>query len=119
MSAAPAGDVIDVSPIMGKGFPTQTLPPEQFPYLFIFATGTGIAPIKALIESGDLQVGAIICVVHDLMSQPGHSMSSSVSVVCRLARGSSHVCTTGHSTQRAQPTRSLCQSGRQQALRWH
>ena len=41
---------------MGNGFPTQSIPPEKFPYLFIFATGTGIAPIKALIESGDLQV---------------------------------------------------------------
>ena len=41
---------------MGNGFPTQSVPPEKFPYLFIFATGSGIAPIKALIESGDLQV---------------------------------------------------------------
>ena len=53
---AGAGDAIDVSPVMGKGFPTQSVPPSQAPYLFIFATGTGIAPIKALIESGDLQV---------------------------------------------------------------
>lgn len=47
---------MDVSPVMGKGFPLDRAAPEQAPYLFIFATGTGISPIKALIESGELQV---------------------------------------------------------------
>ncbi len=50
------GDVVDVSPVMGKGFPLDRAAPEQAPYLFIFATGTGISPIKAIIESGELQV---------------------------------------------------------------
>lgn len=41
---------------MGNGFPLDRAAPEQAPHLFIFATGTGISPIKALIESGELQV---------------------------------------------------------------
>lgn len=54
-----AGDQVDVSPVMGKGFPIQRVPPEKVPNLYIFATGTGISPIKALIESGELQVKAL------------------------------------------------------------
>ena len=45
-----------MSPVMGKGFPVEKAPPAEFPYLFIFATGTGIGPIKALIESHALKV---------------------------------------------------------------
>lgn len=49
-----------MSPIMGKGFPLHRAQPDQAPYLYIFATGTGISPIKALVESGELQVKALI-----------------------------------------------------------
>ena len=45
-----------MSPVMGKGFSVESVPPAEVPYLFIFATGTGIGPIKALIESHALQV---------------------------------------------------------------
>ncbi len=44
---------------MGKGFPIERAPPSEVPYLFIFATGTGVGPIKALIESQALQVSAL------------------------------------------------------------
>lgn len=41
---------------MGKGFPIAKLPAEQYSTILMFATGSGIAPVKALIESPDLQV---------------------------------------------------------------
>jgi len=47
---------VDVSPVMGKGFPIAKLPAEQYDTVLLFATGSGIAPVKALIESADLQV---------------------------------------------------------------
>lgn len=49
------GDSVDVSPVMGKGFPIAKLPVDQYDTVLIFATGSGIAPVKALIESADLQ----------------------------------------------------------------
>lgn len=45
-----------VSSVMGKGFPIEKIPWEQVSQVLIFATGTGIAPIKALIESPSFQV---------------------------------------------------------------
>lgn len=41
---------------MGKGFPIGQLPADQYSTILMFATGSGIAPVKALIESPDLQV---------------------------------------------------------------
>lgn len=55
LCAAEAGTSLLVSAPMGKGFPVDTIPPQQFPTVLIFATGSGISPIKALIESGALQ----------------------------------------------------------------
>lgn len=55
-SPVSAGDSVDVSPVMGKGFPIAKLPAEQYDTVLLFATGSGIAPVKALIESADLQV---------------------------------------------------------------
>ena len=46
---------------MGKGFPLEKAPPSEIPYLFIFATGTGVGPIKALIESDALKVQLTTC----------------------------------------------------------
>ncbi|XP_076956016.1 fruit protein pKIWI502-like [Bidens hawaiensis] len=47
------GDVVELSPVMGKGFNTnQISPPEEYQSVFIFATGSGISPIRSLIESG-------------------------------------------------------------------
>ena len=43
---------------MGKGFPVDKVPPTAFPKVLLFATGSGISPIKALIESGRLETGA-------------------------------------------------------------
>ena len=56
-----AGAEIDVSPVMGKGFPIEKAPPSEIPYLFIFATGTGVGGIKALIESDALKVQLATC----------------------------------------------------------
>lgn len=49
---------MDVSPVIGSGFPVERAPAEKYPTLVVFATGTGIAPIKALIESSALDVSA-------------------------------------------------------------
>ncbi|KAI3848924.1 hypothetical protein MKW98_014458 [Papaver atlanticum] len=47
------GDVVELSSVMGKGFDVnQISPPEKFPSVFIFATGSGISPVRSLIESG-------------------------------------------------------------------
>ena len=52
---------MDVSPVMGKGFPLAALPVEEVPTLLLFATGSGIAPIRALIDSERLQVRTAEC----------------------------------------------------------
>lgn len=44
------GDTIQSSPVMGKGFPFSSLQPLPSDVL-LFATGSGIAPIRASIES--------------------------------------------------------------------
>lgn len=51
------GDSVEVSPVMGKGFPVDRIPADSHSTVHIFATGSGISPIKALIESGALDVG--------------------------------------------------------------
>ena len=51
---ASEGDEILVSPPMGKGFRLDAIPPETYKRLYLFATGSGISPIKASIESGAL-----------------------------------------------------------------
>jgi arabinosyltransferase len=55
LSNAAVGSPIQVSPVMGEGFPIERIPPQSFPTVLIFATGSGISPIKALIESGALE----------------------------------------------------------------
>lgn len=55
LCAAAAGAELLVSAPQGKGFPVGTIPPADVPTVLIFATGSGISPIKALIESGALQ----------------------------------------------------------------
>lgn len=49
-----AGAELAVSPVMGKGFPIDRLPAVTTPAVLLFATGSGISPIRALIESGML-----------------------------------------------------------------
>ncbi|KAK9837357.1 hypothetical protein WJX84_001967 [Apatococcus fuscideae] len=53
-SVAEGGNV-DVSHVMGKGFPMDKAPHETIKELLIFATGSGISPIRSLIESGIIQ----------------------------------------------------------------
>lgn len=51
-----SGDELLASAVMGKGFPVEQIPPDDVGTLFMFATGTGISPVKALIESGALDL---------------------------------------------------------------
>uniref|UniRef100_A0A1D1YE85 Fruit protein pKIWI502 n=1 Tax=Anthurium amnicola TaxID=1678845 RepID=A0A1D1YE85_9ARAE len=47
------GDVVELSGVMGGGFDLDKFsPPEAVSSVFIFATGSGISPIRSLIESG-------------------------------------------------------------------
>eukprot|EP00262_Sarcandra_glabra_P016457 TRINITY_DN536_c0_g1_i8.p1 TRINITY_DN536_c0_g1~~TRINITY_DN536_c0_g1_i8.p1 ORF type:complete len:293 (-),score=16.19 TRINITY_DN536_c0_g1_i8:319-1197(-) len=47
------GNVVELTQAMGRGFDVEEIsPPEAFPTLLIFATGSGISPIRSLIESG-------------------------------------------------------------------
>ena len=63
ITSANEGDTVDVSQVLGNGFPMDENF-EGFKYDFptqnvlLFATGSGIAPIRAVIESGQLSVGA-------------------------------------------------------------
>ena len=60
-----AGGNVDVSHVMGKGFPMDKAPHETIKELLIFATGSGISPIRSLIESGIIQVSPISGPVED------------------------------------------------------
>jgi hypothetical protein len=51
---------VEASPVDGPGFRMEKAGPKAASQVFIFATGSGITPIKALIESGALQVSGAI-----------------------------------------------------------
>ncbi|GBF94346.1 hypothetical protein Rsub_06968 [Raphidocelis subcapitata] len=51
--ALPPGAAVDVSPVQGKGFPIEKL--DGADSVLIFATGSGISPVRAVIESGALE----------------------------------------------------------------
>ncbi|CAK7326681.1 unnamed protein product [Dovyalis caffra] len=47
------GDLVELSQAMGRGFEIDQIEPaEKYPTVLIFATGSGISPIRSLIESG-------------------------------------------------------------------
>ncbi|EEF30157.1 fruit protein pKIWI502 isoform X1 [Ricinus communis] len=47
------GDVVELTQAMGGGFDIDRIsPPEKYCTVLIFATGSGISPIRSLIESG-------------------------------------------------------------------
>ncbi|KAK6921670.1 Oxidoreductase FAD/NAD(P)-binding [Dillenia turbinata] len=47
------GEVVELSQVMGRGFDIDRIsPPDNYPTVLIFATGSGISPIRSLIESG-------------------------------------------------------------------
>ncbi|KAF5745222.1 fruit protein pKIW-like [Tripterygium wilfordii] len=47
------GDVVELTQAMGNGFAIDQIePPEKYPTVLIFATGSAISPIRSLIESG-------------------------------------------------------------------
>ncbi|KAG6757703.1 hypothetical protein POTOM_038025 [Populus tomentosa] len=47
------GDVVELSQATGRGFEIDQIEPaEKYPTVLIFATGSGISPIRSLIESG-------------------------------------------------------------------
>lgn len=49
------GSDLQVSAVMGKGFDISNVPSTQYKKMYCFATGSGISPIKALIESNTLK----------------------------------------------------------------
>ncbi|GIL80917.1 hypothetical protein Vretifemale_9895, partial [Volvox reticuliferus] len=51
---AVGGTEVSVSPVMGKGFPLDRLPASTTSAVLMFATGSGISPIRAVIDSGAL-----------------------------------------------------------------
>jgi len=55
---AKEGTTIQVSEVMGKGFAVERVPAPQFHSVYLFATGSGISPVKALIESGALDASS-------------------------------------------------------------
>lgn len=66
-----AGAEVEASAVMGKGFQIDQVPADKFPTVVIFATGTGISPIRSLIESGALNVGLpILPVISWLITPP-------------------------------------------------
>ncbi|XP_060214696.1 fruit protein pKIWI502 [Lycium barbarum] len=47
------GDVVELSQVMGKGFDLEQISPvDKYQTVLIFATGSGISPIRSLIEAG-------------------------------------------------------------------
>ncbi|KAG0615900.1 hypothetical protein M758_5G074500 [Ceratodon purpureus] len=47
------GDKVELSQVMGSGFRMDNVAPaEDFPTLLLFATGSGISPIRSLVEAG-------------------------------------------------------------------
>ncbi|KAH6810127.1 oxidoreductase, partial [Perilla frutescens var. frutescens] len=47
------GDVVELSPPVGSGYDMDRIsPPERYQTVLIFATGSGISPIRSLIETG-------------------------------------------------------------------
>jgi arabinosyltransferase len=62
LCSSSAGAEVSVSDVMGTGFPVDRIPPSEVQNVYIFATGSGISPIKALIESGGLDTSSRSCV---------------------------------------------------------
>ncbi|BAT93849.1 Fruit protein [Vigna angularis] len=53
LCALKRGDVVELSQVMGNGFNIDLIePPEKYGTVIVFATGSGISPIRSLIESG-------------------------------------------------------------------
>lgn len=60
---------MQISEPAGKGFPISTVSPAQDPALAIFATGSGISPIRALIESKSTQPFASVTLYYGAQTQ--------------------------------------------------
>lgn len=58
LASASAGDAVEVSPVAGKGFAIDRIPASEYHTVLLFATGTGISPIRAAIASGLLNGGS-------------------------------------------------------------
>lgn len=53
LCALKRGDVVELSHVMGNGFDIDRIsPPKEYQTVLMFATGSGISPIRSLIESG-------------------------------------------------------------------
>jgi len=52
LCALPAGSGVDVSDMQGSGFQLASkLPADKFPNVYVFATGSGLSPIRSLMDS--------------------------------------------------------------------
>ena len=51
LCALSEGAELEVSEVMGRGFQTGLIPASSFPDLFLFATGSGLSPVRALLET--------------------------------------------------------------------
>lgn len=76
---------------MGKGFQVDTVPASGFDTVLMFATGTGISPMKALIEGGalDLKVRKDVRLYYgctDETSMPFLDRCAQVDTCCPLNR---------------------------------
>ena len=47
----PAGAALEVSEAQGRGFQTAALPVGDVPHVLLFATGSGLSPMRALLET--------------------------------------------------------------------
>ncbi|GFR44733.1 hypothetical protein Agub_g6061 [Astrephomene gubernaculifera] len=54
LCSCPPDSEVAVSPVMGRGFPLDRLPASSTPSVLLFATGSGISPIRAVLDSGAL-----------------------------------------------------------------
>jgi ferredoxin-NADP reductase len=54
LCALSEGSELLVSDAQGKGFPVDRVPAADYPTVLLFATGSGISPVRSLIESGAL-----------------------------------------------------------------
>jgi NAD(P)H-flavin reductase len=86
---------------MGNGFPVEKVPPEEFNTMLIFATGTGISPIKALIDSGALNPTDR----EDVRLYYGATDADSMAYLsrCVLAAALGHMCNGTHADLHAVP----------------
>jgi arabinosyltransferase len=89
------------SAAMGKGFQMDKIPALAFPSVLLFATGTGISPVKALIESGSLEQAkrSNVTLYYGTRSAGEHRATSQVPGSLNTSEALSTVSSEPHSVQ--------------------